>query len=347
MRDGVRAQVVNRNTVSLIFATLLIAGVLLPASAQKGPEAPLSERQVTGLVEGGVYSGRIAELVRQRGIGFKPSPRYLQFLREKGARELLIRALAAAKSTGASPSPVQSIRTHSASAHSPHRVEPQRVRLTRCLALGAKFENQKLWPQAEQQYRAASNLAPHNASIFLAMGRVLAADHKPTEAAAQYRNAIRLQPDFPGAHQQLGDLLIQTGDENGAIAQYREALRWNPQDAALRQKLASILYSRGDLDPAVVEYRALQSSKPDDPQVEYRLGLALYAESELSGAVAEFREAIRLQPDFKEAHAALGDALLKQGNRYAALNEYRKAGGAADSTLEETFNWLSRNLAHN
>jgi rare lipoprotein A len=57
---------------------------------------PLSERDLLKLLDGGVYSGRIATLVRERGINFKPTNRDLDLLRQAGADNELERAIAAA-----------------------------------------------------------------------------------------------------------------------------------------------------------------------------------------------------------------------------------------------------------
>ncbi|MBV8772040.1 MAG: septal ring lytic transglycosylase RlpA family protein, partial [Deltaproteobacteria bacterium] len=58
---------------------------------------PLSESQVLKLLDGGVYSGRVATLVRERGINFEPTNRDLELLRRAGADNELERAIAAAR----------------------------------------------------------------------------------------------------------------------------------------------------------------------------------------------------------------------------------------------------------
>lgn len=58
---------------------------------------PLSENAIMKLLAGGVYSGRIATLVRERGINFKPTKRYLESLRRAGADQELESAIAAAR----------------------------------------------------------------------------------------------------------------------------------------------------------------------------------------------------------------------------------------------------------
>jgi len=57
---------------------------------------PLSESDLLKLLAGGVYSPRIATLVRERGINFKPTNRDLQSLHRAGADNKLERAVVAA-----------------------------------------------------------------------------------------------------------------------------------------------------------------------------------------------------------------------------------------------------------
>jgi rare lipoprotein A (peptidoglycan hydrolase) len=57
----------------------------------------LSESDLLKLLAGGVYSGRIAALVRERGINFKPTNRDLELLRRAGADSELERAITAAR----------------------------------------------------------------------------------------------------------------------------------------------------------------------------------------------------------------------------------------------------------
>lgn len=340
-QGGITGRVTDHRLL-LVFTAVLMAFAAGLAAAQKKAAPPLNERQIEGLVEGGVYSGRIAALVEQRGIDFKPTDAFLRRLREDGAQEMLVRALVAANTKADA---VHTEQTKAAIA--PQRRDApglRRSQLASRLSLGEQLELQRMWPQAATQYRAAVNLAPRSVSAHLALARVLSAETQWAEAAGQYREAIRLQPDLASSHTALADLLMESGDVNGAIDEYREAVRLDPKDADTHREIAAILYSRGDLKDAVAEYQMLDGLEPNDPDVHYRLGLALYAESDLGGAADEFRQAVHLQPDFDRAHAALGDALLKQGDRRGALEEYRQSVKSDSPTLHATFDWLSKNL---
>src|ERR1700730_16072923 len=77
----------------ILFALLAISS----ASATAAQKRPLSEDDLVRLLDGGVYSGRIAILVRQRGIVFLPSAASLESLRLAGADDRLLQAVATAR----------------------------------------------------------------------------------------------------------------------------------------------------------------------------------------------------------------------------------------------------------
>ena len=75
----------------LVLLIFVVGGWAQPQSSGR----PLGQSQVLGLVKGGVASERLAKLVQQRGINFKPAEQYLEELREAGAEEVLLKTLRA------------------------------------------------------------------------------------------------------------------------------------------------------------------------------------------------------------------------------------------------------------
>jgi hypothetical protein len=84
----------------LSIATLLVCLIIVPAPTGAGPRArSLTENDLLRLLAGGVYSGRVAMLVRERGIAFSPTKRDLELLQHAGADEELQGAIVAARRT--------------------------------------------------------------------------------------------------------------------------------------------------------------------------------------------------------------------------------------------------------
>src|SRR5215470_16431716 len=338
---------VQRRFILPIFALLIlvVGGWAQPQSSGR----PLGQNQLQGLVKGGVSSERLAKLVQQRGIDFKPSAEYLDELRKAGAEGVLLQTLRARQprvpgEVGGGPAgPVNNTSVPNPSKQ-PTTAEVVAAHLTR----GAELQRSERWVEAEQEYRSASQLDGEDPAIHLALANVLSNQKRWDEAITEFREALRRQPNNATAHGGLSNAFEGKHDLKGAIAEYRQFLSLDPNDVKTLNKLAAALYAQGDVSGAVVEYRSLLSLKPDDAQLHQGLGQALYVQGDLDGAVREYNEALRLKPDYAAAHNDLGDALLKKGERRAALQEYLAAFELApnDSTFRATSDWMATHLEH-
>jgi len=250
---------------------ILVAASIGLAQAPPAEKKPLDQIQVVALLAGGVPSHRVAMLVSERGISFEPTEDYLTTLKNVGADDVLLGAVRVAKRTKAEALSAE--------------VAAKRAQVQRHLARGAQLSHTKLYPDAEQECRAALQLEPDNPDLHFALGYVLGEQKKMDLAIAEFRTAIRLQPDDVKGHFNLGTALSLKGDQDGAIAEYRTAIRLQPEDALAHYNLGNALKDKGDPD----------------------------------GAIAEFRTAIRVQPDLAGAHALLGLTLERKGDRRAAL----------------------------
>jgi Flp pilus assembly protein TadD/spermidine synthase len=166
------------------------------------------------------------------------------------------------------------------------------------------------------------------------------------EAEEDFRRALRMDPHNPRAHRYLGFLASQRGDLEAARRHYAESLRLNPaqrdvaielvvaleakgfideaaqhlerattampHDRELRSNLAILHARRGDTARAIREFAALAQEDPRDFAARRNLGFALMQAGDLERACAELREADRLHP---------GDEAIQQG--------LRRCGGAS------------------
>jgi len=315
----------------------------------QSPGHPLGQNQLQGLVKGGVASERLAKLVQQRGIDFKPSEEYLEELRKAGAEEVLLKTLRALQPRA--PGGVKedaSGRVNDTSAGGASKQPTTAELVAAHLARGAELQRSERWGEAEQEYRSASQLDAEDPAIHLALANVLGNQKRWDEAIVEFRETLARRPNDTNAHLGLSNALEQKHDLTGAIAEYRQLLSQDPNDVQTLNKLAAALYARGDVSAAIVAYRTLVGLKPGDAPLHQGLGQALYVQGDLDGAVREYNEALRLKPDYAEAHNDLGDALLKKGERRAALQEYLAAFELApnNSTFRATSDWMGRHLEH-
>ena len=282
------------------------------APAGAGGKKPLDQIQVVALLAGGVPNQRVAMLVNERGISFEPTEDYLWTLKNVGAEDVLLGAVRAAKR--AKPEALSA------------EVAAKHAKALSHLARGAELaDKKKLYPEAEQEFRAALALEPGNPDLHFALGYVLYEQKKWDLAAAEYRTCIRLQPDLALAHHHLGLTLDKKRDLDGAIAEYRTAIRLQPDDAKAHYNLGRALGGKGDLDGAIVESRTAIRLEPDDALAHSMLGLGLERKGDPDGAIAEYNTAIRLQPDDAISHLSLGFALGRRGGLDRAIAEYNTA----------------------
>jgi tetratricopeptide (TPR) repeat protein len=224
---------------------------------------------------------------------------------------------------------------------------------------GVYFVDHNQFSQAEENYRNAIKLNPHNAMAHVDLGVVLMQLKKADEALIEFRTALKLDRNLAAAHIGLGLYLLEQGDLDAGMVELRRARVLEPKDAVVHAMLGAGLYQQNKLDEAIAAYRRsieidprskethsnlglalLRQDKPDDAVAEFRraieidpkdalaynyLGQALLSQDKLDEAIAEFRRGIEIDPRFKEAHGNLGLALLRQDKPDDAVAEFRRA----------------------
>jgi len=187
-------------------------------------------------------------LVQERGIDFEPTDDYLQEVRLAGGEDELINILKSAKVT------------------KPKNVDPalqaRQTEVRKHSARGAEFFRDKRYADAENEYRAAIGLDPHDADLHVNLGEVLGEKGDVDGETGEYRKALRLNPKNEDAHYQLGKTLSIMPDLDGAIAEYRQALRLDPSDARAHFWLGWSFEAKGNQEGAEQELREAYELDP-------------------------------------------------------------------------------------
>ncbi len=272
--------------VAVLFAGLTAAG---SASAQQNP---LNSFQVLELMANDVPSQRIAMLVEERGISFKPGDAFLDALEMAGANQTLLQTL-----RGAQPVRVQG----------PANTPAEEA------------------AKAEQEFRTALKAEPEKPALHFSLGYALAQQQRLDEAVSEYREALRLNPSFVAARIYLGSALARKRDFDGAIGEYGEALRLNPNSPVAHTALGNALINKGDLAGAMAECRQALNLNPDYALAHENVGIALSQKGDLDGAIAEYREAVRLEAEHARFHYGLACALFLKDDRARTLDQLRQA----------------------
>lgn len=259
---------------------------------------PLSQVQVLALLTGSVASHRVSMLVEDRGIDFEPKEDFLAEVSRGGGDAELLKTLRTAKVI------------------KPKSVDPavatRQVEVRKHVARAAELIHQGEIERAEQEYRAALQLSPHDPDVLVPLSGDLENEERWDEAISVAREALRADPNNDMAHVNLGIGLGSTNDTEGAAAEFHEALRLDPKN----------------------------------DWAHYNMGVALVIKGDQEGAIAEYREALRLNPKNDSAHYGLGKRLEHKGDKKGALEEYRAALDLvpASSAYRNNYQRLSREL---
>jgi tetratricopeptide (TPR) repeat protein len=288
----------------------------------------LEQRQIEGLLQGGVASRRIASIVLVRGIAFKPTPSILRSLERKGAQPVLLDSLRKAEKrqtlTEARRQPSPAPLAPSLSPDAVHYAE-QYGAAQHHFERGKQFFQQEQWLDTETEMQKAVVLDPLNIEAHFDLGFALSQEGKVQGAIAEYRRVLELDPDAGAVHYDLGVAFQRQENLKAAIQEYRYAIRLNPDDKTAVYALGVARYDQGDWSGAEEEFRKVLVLAPGNADAHCALGLAQLHQHLVDEAIPELYEAVRLKPQDALAHAGLAGALLRKGNRQGALKEFQVA----------------------
>lgn len=120
---------------------------------------------------------------------------------------------------------------------------------------GTLFERQKLYDQAEAEFRKALALDPNNSMTLNYLGYMLA-DHgmKLEEALALIKKAVELDPQNYAYLDSLGWAYFKLGQYNVAETDLRKAVERNSMDATVHDHLGEVYEKTGRLKLAAAQW---------------------------------------------------------------------------------------------
>jgi putative inorganic carbon (HCO3(-)) transporter len=126
---------------------------------------------------------------------------------------------------------------------------------------GNRWDSGKL-PLAHKAYRHATDLAPHQATLYTDWGMVDLGSGKLAQAAAKFRRAVDLDATDGYAWTHLGDVEWALGRTDEALAAYTQATHWAP---GLSYAHLGMARCYGDLGREKAARLALQQALQLDP----------------------------------------------------------------------------------
>ncbi|QYK52728.1 MAG: tetratricopeptide repeat protein [Fimbriimonadaceae bacterium] len=121
------------------------------------------------------------------------------------------------------------------------QIHPQGGDVNDLVAQGDDLARKGSWKQAQEMFRAATEMAPNYADIRSRHGQSLMELGELAAAAQAFQRAIAINPDYSDAFALLGIVLRRQDDEENAMAAFRQALELDPHHPIASQE---ILYRR-------------------------------------------------------------------------------------------------------
>lgn len=296
---------------------------------------PITQEQVTHMVEAGLGEESGAQMITQRGINFAPTETYLQTLKSAGAKEAFLKAVREKMPIDkvqimaqlAAESPSQRVTLLVKDRGIDFAVKDDYLQLVRLAGgdddLIVALKKAKVTDPATVDPGIRSRQA--EVLNHVARGAELKRKSQYAEAEQEFRAA--LSPGQPDANIDLSLAMVLGRQQKWLddVAAARDAVRLNPNNGTAHIVLGVALAGRNDFDTAAAEQReALRLNSNDDLAHAY-LGAALGGKHDWDGEIHEEREALRLNSHNDFARANLGSALGSKGDWDGAIAEYHKA----------------------
>ncbi|MCU1266598.1 MAG: hypothetical protein JWM21_2916 [Acidobacteria bacterium] len=200
--------------------------------------------------------------------------------------------------------------------------------------LGNVFTDQRLWEDAEKNYRDAANWGPTNVDALVALSVVLVQPLAGANNAKRFADAesfaqlaVKMDPKNAVAWDRLGVALQSRGQFNADTEHaYRRAVELDPQFAAGYAHLARVLRKMGRGEEAAPLYdQAITLAK--DPATLVLIADSLQSEQQWEKSEVVLRKALELDARSPSILYLLGRALN-------VLKRYQEAEGYLRSAIE-------------
>jgi choline-sulfatase len=192
--------------------------------------------------------------------------------------------------------------------------------------------------------RTLSGLAA--APIYAYLVEAYAGAGRIPEALETVQQALKVAPENAELHRARGRILVEQGDLPAARAALEKARTLAPGEPRIHVDLSNVYRNLADLPRARAEAQEALRLGPKSPEAHVAQGLVLGAMGREQEAAQAFRQALRLAPDDPDALFYLASVELRAGRAQAALPLLEKLVGRAPdypkgrATLE-----LARELA--
>jgi tetratricopeptide (TPR) repeat protein len=173
-------------------------------------------------------------------------------------------------------------------------------------ALGiATWRQSGYWRTSEKLWGRAIAVDSTSSIAQIAMGDLLIAQGRASEAATHYGEGVRYDPDYPEGHNNLGVALARDGRVAEAVEHYRQAVALDSTYVDALVNLGNALLRLGRPRDALANYEAAERVRPGNADTHFNWGVALAQLEQFPDAADQFRRVLQLDPTNADARGYL------------------------------------------
>jgi tetratricopeptide (TPR) repeat protein len=180
-------------------------------------------------------------------------------------------------------------------------------------------------PAALAEYRAITELMPHDFYGCLQTGRMLG-EAGQLEAAREFLERARQhRPSLPEPWFELGVVTAAAGDYAAALKMFERAVALRPQDGVFLAYQAKALSKLNRRAEAIAIYRKAIQSQRGGWEAHFELASELAAAGEVAESLKHYLEVVRLNPQHVVTRINLGVMLVRQNRLVEAGQQFEIA----------------------
>ncbi|HVN18129.1 MAG TPA: tetratricopeptide repeat protein [Dongiaceae bacterium] len=193
------------------------------------------------------------------------------------------------------------------------------------LLLGTAYLHQNDVLKAREQFVAAEQLAPRNATAHFDLGLCSVRAHQMEDAEREFEIALDNDPQFAPALNQLTDLYMQLRETAKAIDLLKKHLAAYPNDAQAHLIFGSVYSRVEDYSNAKLEFEQAIRLDGNLLPAYLNLGRTYQAAGQTAAAIQQYESALALQPRFVPLITFLGNLYMDNGDFGTAKKYFERA----------------------
>ncbi len=197
--------------------------------------------------------------------------------------------------------------------------------------------------EANDLFRALTELHPANPEIKARWGRLMARKHNPGDAEALFGEALQMNPRHPGAVMGMAELAAG-GWDNKAVELIEQALAVNPQLTEARLLSAGIYLEQEKYNEVAGQLDAVDRVNPNSLEAwSYRAALEYLSDNDAEADNQWIERVLAVNPGYGKVFELIGDFLVIR-RQYKEAGVFYQRALDLDDRLEDARSHLGINL---